>query len=71
MSSESQQSGSGNAGTYVSWAVAIYFVPFIAVVLDELVLKTRWCAQHLPSKGGEIFSIAYYPFVQLVKLFLH
>jgi len=50
--------------------VAIYFAPFLIVLIDELVLKTNWCSQHLPHKCAEVFTSIYYPFVQLVKAFL-
>jgi len=71
MSSESHQSGSASAGQILVGAAAIYFAPFLVILVDELVLKTNWCARHLPGKGNEVFNIVYFPFIHLVKAFLH
>ncbi|HEY4416830.1 MAG TPA: hypothetical protein VGO57_14155 [Verrucomicrobiae bacterium] len=47
-------------------AVFIYLLPYIAVVIDERVLKTYWLARHLPHEFGDI-ARGLYPFYKFFK----
>ena len=44
--------------------IGIYLLPFIAVLVDEKILKTYWFAAHL-SNGTEHVFRAMYPFYKL------
>lgn len=57
-----------NAASIVWWLVAalsLYFLPFIAIAIDEKVLKTFWFSDHLPDWCGEVFRTIY-PFYKLL-----
>jgi hypothetical protein len=45
---------------------AIYIVPFVAIIIDERVLKTFWFLHHMPSGTGEVLR-AMYPFYVVFK----
>ena len=64
--------GDGSRGPGWQWwvaaAVIIYLLPFIAVMIDERVLKTYWFYHHLPLSGGAVDMLrAIYPFYRWFK----
>lgn len=48
----------------LAFALVIYLLPFVAIAIDERVLKTYWFSHHLPNQAGEVFH-ALYPFYKL------
>lgn len=43
----------------------MYLLPFVAVTIDERVLKTFWFSRHLPSEVGDVMRVIYYPLIRL------
>jgi hypothetical protein len=70
MPDETRSSASGSTAQVFAWAAGIYFVPFFLVLFDELILKTNW-SHYLPRGAQDIFETVYYPFILLVRAFLH
>lgn len=57
----------GGGGSFVWWfvgAVALYFLPFIVITIDEKLLKTFWFSHHLPAWAGDVLRTIY-PFYRL------
>ena len=54
---------------WLASAPIAYLVPFILVLLDEVVLKTRF-DNHLPRVFGDVFKVVYAPLIRLVELLL-
>lgn len=71
MSSEHQRAGGGNVGLIFAWAVFLYFLPALIILVDELVLKTSWCARHLPEECGGILRIMYRPVAWVLRHFVN
>jgi len=58
-----------SGGTFWCWflgALALYLIPFMAVMIDERVLKTFWFSQALPKWVGD-FMRTIYPFWKLLN----
>ena len=45
-------------------ALLIYFLPFIALTVDEVVLHTNWFSKYLPAWFGDVMR-AVYPFSRI------
>ena len=68
MSKSSDDSGL-RASVWSKWlmvALIIYILPFVAIAIDEEVLKTFWFSHHLPDKVGDVLR-AIYPFYRLFQ----
>jgi hypothetical protein len=51
-------------GHLLALAAICYFIPFVAVYLDEEVLETNW-SQSLGGETNVIFQRVYGPFIDL------
>lgn len=51
--------------------LVLYFVPFIAVFLDEVIFKTGWCNSTFGDLFKGTFKVAYWPLIKLVQLLLY
>jgi hypothetical protein len=52
------------AGVVVSsilMLLALYFVPFVAVLIDEAVLRTYWFSANAPQWMEDVFRTVYWP----------
>jgi hypothetical protein len=54
-------------GSFIACALAFYLLPFMLVLIDEAVLKTRWCAENSPAWAGDVFRTVYYPFIVILN----
>lgn len=46
--------------------LAVYLVPFVAVLLDEVVLRTYFVSHHAPKWLEPVFRAAYFPFFRMM-----
>jgi hypothetical protein len=53
-------------GHWVALAIVYYFIPFVAVYLDEEVLNTNWYSS-LGDEAVTVFQKVYGPFIDIVN----
>jgi len=68
--SDSRSRNSGVAAVIVV-ALLLYFVPFVLIVLDELVFETYWLSGRLPDWCQHVLAIIYMPLIWLVQWLVH
>jgi hypothetical protein len=47
-------------------ALMVYLLPLVALVVDELVLKTFWISRTAPRGARDVFFMVY-PFLKFLK----
>jgi hypothetical protein len=52
-------------GHWLLIALVVYFIPFVAIVVDEGILHTFWFSSHFPKGLGDVFRTIY-PFHKLL-----
>ena len=72
MNDEGQLAKNGRSGSgWISGfciCLGIYLLPFVAVLLDEMVFKSRWFSSHLPDWFGKLFRAMYFPLIKIINL---
>jgi len=56
------------AGKTLVIVVGIYFIPFMLILVDELVLRTYIAAKLLPQSAKDVFEVVYGPVLQVFGL---
>ncbi len=50
--------------------VLLYFVPIIAIVVDELVFRTNFFSRSSPEWVEEVVRMIYWPIIKMVRQLL-
>ena len=53
----------------VLWVFGLYLMPFVGVVLDDVLIGTRWFATYVPWLIP-VFEVVYYPMIKLLWVLL-
>jgi hypothetical protein len=67
-SSDENRSGRAAWGKWLLAILIIYLLPYVAVLIDEVILKTFWFSHHLSYEVVKVFSVFYYPLIKLYRL---